>query len=229
MEIAPHIHWIEGVRANVYACLDGAKVSLIDTGWPSIDWVDKIANYLERLGLTLGHITRILLTHADVDHAGNTAALLAQTDAIVYAGEETKVWLTRGESPPHLPRLAQWYVNHFRRYTAVPAAKILTVKDGDTVPVLGGLKVLATPGHTADHIAYYHPPTGVLFAGDALDTRRERLQCSPSMITISISQAQQSARRLLALSATVIACGHGRPMLDHTVEDIISFQSQLHV
>lgn len=41
--------------------------------------------------------------------------------------------------------------------------------DGDTVTALGqALQVIAVPGHTADHLAYWCPPVHALFCGDTL-------------------------------------------------------------
>jgi glyoxylase-like metal-dependent hydrolase (beta-lactamase superfamily II) len=81
------------------------------------------------------------------------------------------------------------------------------------LPLMGGLQALATPGHTLDHFSFYHPATGVLFAGDAVNTRNGRLQHTPRRITADQTAADRSARRLLALAPAVFACGHGTPLV----------------
>ncbi len=44
------------------------------------------------------------------------------------------------------------------------------LKDGQTLPVLGGLRVVETPGHTPGHISLFAPAVGMLFCGDSMVT-----------------------------------------------------------
>lgn len=88
----------------------------------------------------------ILLTHHHPDHTGGV-----QTLRNAFPG-----------LPVHGP-------------AGSPAAACITAPlvDGDTLSVLGrAAQVIAIPGHTLDHIAYYLPPTraeaAVLFCGDTL-------------------------------------------------------------
>jgi glyoxylase-like metal-dependent hydrolase (beta-lactamase superfamily II) len=110
------------------------------------------------------------------------------------------------------------------RYEAVNPAAIRPMAGGDELPVLGGLRVLAAPGHTPDQHALYSPAAGVLFSGDALNTRGGRLQLTPRRITADWPAAEQTAARLLSLAPRVIACGHGAPLIDDpvTVADLLA-------
>ena len=88
-------------------------------------------------------LTAILITHHHPDHVGGVPALVERYDATVYGPDSA----------------------HFKGVDNV-------LRDGDRVSVLGQrFDVLTVPGHTLDHIAYFHqtpeqPP--VLFAGDTL-------------------------------------------------------------
>lgn len=222
MQLSPHIHWIEGINANVYLGLSPGGLTLFDTGMPGSDRVDGIANYLERLGRRLDDITRIVITHADIDHAGNVASLLAKTDAIVYAGEACFELMRNGRSPQHLPGLIQALSDRFFRYPPVTTEKYFLIRDGETLPFMDGLRVLATPGHTPDHFSFYHPPSGVCIVGDALNTRRGRLQLSPKPISADYAAVVASARKLAQLPTAVYACGHGPPLDQFTFADLIN-------
>jgi len=83
----------------------------------------------------------ILVTHHHFDHVGGLKALCAAHDPVVYG--------------PHNPAID----GITRRLAA-----------GDRVEVLGhDFEVLAVPGHTLDHIAFFHPgATPLLFCGDTL-------------------------------------------------------------
>ena len=69
-----------------------------------------------------------------------------------------------------LPRLAEKY----RPRIAGPKHEAIkplteTVADGDSVSMLGlTFSVIAIPGHTLEHIAFYCPQDGLLFCGDTL-------------------------------------------------------------
>ena len=83
-------------------------------------------------------LSAVLITHHHWDHTGGIAGLRAEYQAPVY-GPETIPGITHPASPAH-PLMLNNGAWHFA--------------------------VQAVPGHTLDHIAYYHP--GHLFCGDVL-------------------------------------------------------------
>jgi hydroxyacylglutathione hydrolase len=101
-----------------------------------------VANYLQQNNLALDSI---LITHHHADHTGGIELLQSLFAATVY-----------------LPVLTN----------KTPQATVKRVKDLDTIEVLGETAhVIATPGHTLDHICYYFPKLenqSILFSGDTL-------------------------------------------------------------
>lgn len=223
-EIAAGVYWINGGSSNFYLCVEADGLTLIDAGMPRREKL--VWALLDELGYRPADLTRILVTHADMDHAGSAAALQAASGARVFASGAAAALLADGRSPKHMPALVQFILG-FIKYRPVPAGVIETVRPGEELPVLGGLTVLATPGHTLDHLSFYSAATGVLFAGDALNTRADRLQPTPPAITADQAAARQSAMALLELAPAVFACGHGTPMATHSSDDVMQLFNQL--
>jgi glyoxylase-like metal-dependent hydrolase (beta-lactamase superfamily II) len=225
MEVLPKLNWIEGRASNVYLWQDESGLLMVDTGMPG-DTKKILAAILEA-GYQPADVVAILITHGDVDHAGGAAELSARCDAPIYTNAATAELLTVGKSPKHLPWLMQFLSDHFVGYRPVPVERIQVLEDGQPVPNLGEWQMIATPGHCADHHSFCSPVHGVLFAGDALSTRGDRLQSSRKRITADQAAARESAKRLLQLAPAVFACGHGRPMVDHSAEDVMMLFHEL--
>ncbi|GAB4146214.1 MAG: MBL fold metallo-hydrolase [Candidatus Promineifilaceae bacterium] len=222
MEIFPDVHWLDLGISNVYLAADADGLTLVDAGM--LRQTRKILSSIARLGYQPDALRRIVITHADIDHAGSLAALVQATGAAVYAGSPTAALLRHGRSPEHMPGMMQFLAGLFR-YGAV--AEVNEVADGDELPCLGGLRVIAAPGHTLEHHAFFSPSTGVLFAGDALNTRQDRLNLTPKPITADMALARQSARLLLNLRPRLFACGHGRPLRDLPANDLARFLEEV--
>ncbi|MFQ5436375.1 MAG: MBL fold metallo-hydrolase [Anaerolineae bacterium] len=194
-EIAPGVYWLTKGSVNLYLCDEPDGLTLIDAGMPKQQ--DLVWEALADLGKRPSDLVRILITHADIDHAGGAAAIQEKSGAAVFTSAATSELLKRGDSPQHLPWLMQFVVDHFMGYGPVSEAAIRPCQPGDDLSVLGGLQVLATPGHTMDHISFYNPTTGILFAGDALQTRNNKLALNPKRITADMETAVQSGIKLL--------------------------------
>lgn len=218
-EISPGIFWINGGASNMFLCRDDARLTLIDAGMPKKQQL--VFDAIQELGSQPVDLAQILVTHADIDHVGSLAAIQAESGAAIYAGQQAASLIKAGKSPQHLPRPAQFIANHFFHYQAVTAVNIQLFADNDTLPFLGGIQVLASPGHTPDHFSFYCPQSGVLFAGDALDTRKGRINRSAKRITADQIAANQSALRLLELAPAIVACGHGTPLTEHTSAELM--------
>lgn len=225
MEVAPGIHWFEAGYANVYLCVEDDGLTLVDSGTPR--QASKILASVARLGHKPSDIKQILVTHADWDHAGSAAELQALTGATVISSPATAAFLKRGRAPKHMPQPLALFVDLFGRYRPVPQAALSAAPAGTILPILDGLHVLATPGHTPDHHAFYSPAHGVLFAGDALGTRSGRLGLPLALMAHDYDAAQHSAQRLLQLTPALFACGHGEPLRDHSSDDLMRLQKEL--
>ena len=225
MELFPNLHWVEAGYANSFLCIEQEGLALVDSGQPGR--AETIFDYIRKIGRQPSELTRILITHADWDHVGSAAAIQEETGATVYAGPQTTTLLLEGKPPDHLPLPLRFIMKFVARYQRLPAPAVETVADGDTLPILEELTVLSTPGHTPDHHAFFSSRAGVLFAGDALSTRGGRLGLPPRIGIADLETARKSARRLLKLTPALFACGHGEPLHDHTLRDVMTLLQKL--
>jgi glyoxylase-like metal-dependent hydrolase (beta-lactamase superfamily II) len=180
-----------GGFVSAYVLVRSGEAAVVDVGGPGrrvdppVDNEGDILAALEAVGLGWGDVGHVILTHWHGDHAGSAAAILeAAPDAQGYAGAAD--------------------VAHI----AVPRP-LVPVVDGDSV---FDLRIVATPGHTAGHIAVLDEALGVLVAGDALTTNDGRATSWPLGSTEDREEAQRSVAKLAALDFETLFVGHGEPI-----------------
>src|SRR3954470_23792512 len=102
-------------------------------------------------------VTHILVTHTHRDHSPNTARIKAATGATVYAEGPHRASRPRYESETISSESGA--DRDFR--------PDVTVRDGETISGDGwALEAVATPGHTANHLAFAYQNQSMLFVGD---------------------------------------------------------------
>ncbi len=140
-------------NCSLLACSVSGEAAVVDPGGD----LDRIEAAIAARGVT---VTRILLTHAHIDHAGGTAEL-ARRLAVPVVGpqREDSFWIQA------LPEQSRMF--------GFPPAEAFEpdrwLEDGDTVP-LGELtlQVRHCPGHTPGHVVFYSPEARLAVVGDVL-------------------------------------------------------------
>ncbi|MGD9101591.1 MAG: MBL fold metallo-hydrolase [Anaerolineae bacterium] len=215
MEIVPNVHLIPGAMVNAYLLVDPDGLTLIDAGPPRGH--GKILKYIANLGHAPGDLKRILITHTDSDHVGGVAALKAASGARVYVHPIEAEAMAAGRESREF-RLAgwqKWVMGLFLRlFRAQPVSADEFLSDGQVLPVLGGLRVVETPGHTPGHLSFFAPSVEVLFTGDSIRSGRGGLTVSQGWNTWDEAQARTSARAQAALGARWVCSGHGPVLKD---------------
>lgn len=237
-EIAPgvfHLGPWGRTQTNAYLVRAGTAWALVDAGWEGDGPRIRAA-----VDVVLGRgraPSAILLTHAHPDHEGS-ARVLAEAwrcPVFIHAAELPLATgdfaaMTRFAGPldrrvvlPIMRALGA------RRRAEVLAAGSLAgvvrpLPDDGSVPGLDGWTWVHTPGHTPGHVAYVRPDDATVISGDALLTLRVNawsglllgeggLSGPPWYTTWDRDAAAGAIGRIAALSPSVLAGGHGRPMV----------------
>jgi glyoxylase-like metal-dependent hydrolase (beta-lactamase superfamily II) len=219
MKIIENLFLVPGVVANSYILVDADGLTIIDTGLPRSE--RKILSYVSSLGRSAGDVKRIILTHADLDHVGSLTALHKLTGGRTYASRIEADAIASGVPSRQIKasgfsvmRLMFSLLRPFMKATPFQVDEILT--DGQVLPVLGGLRVIETSGHTPGHISLFAPSIGVLFSGDSLVTDENGIHGSRSGLTWDDAKAREAERKQAALCAHIVCSGHGPVIMDAT-------------
>jgi len=110
---------------------------------------------------------------------------------------------------PGAPRLAS--LTGAPVHAARPAQGWERLRDGQVIAAgEAGLTVIATPGHTPDHVAFFSSGSGALFTGDAVLGRGTSVVDPPEGDLLAYLQ---SLRRMRELAPRTIYPGHGPVVL----------------
>ena len=219
MKIIDNVYVVPGVVANPYIIVDADGLTIIDTGLPRNE--KTILAYVASLGKSARDVKRIILTHSDFDHVGSLAALHKLTGARTYASQIEADAIAAGK-PSRIPKMpAGSFIRRLRfllmrlffKATPFQVNEILT--DGQVLPVLGGLRVVETPGHTPGHISLFAPQVGILFCGDSMVTYDNNIDNDPRpAATWDQARAKESNIKQSMLGARIVCSGHGPVVMD---------------
>jgi glyoxylase-like metal-dependent hydrolase (beta-lactamase superfamily II) len=183
--------------------------TLVDTGLPG--QLDAITTVLAEAGVRVADLKRIILTHQDIDHVGSLHDLVQASGARVLAYAVETPYID-GSEPPRFARpetLAQRPELRAvaERFQPTPVDEQL--QDRARLDLAGGVRVIATPGHTPGHMCLYHERSRTLIAGDSLTSNDGQLMGPNEGATPDMPTASQSVRTLAQLDVQTIICYHG--------------------
>ena len=219
MKVIEDVYVVPEVTANSYILVASDGLTMIDTGLPYSE--KRILRYMASKGWSARDIRRILITHADLDHYGCLAVLRKESGACIHASRiEAQAIAKGGSSRPidrrgqnALQRLLIAFFSRIMKSTPVQVDEILT--EGQILPILGGLQVVETPGHSPDHLSFFMPSSGILFCGDSMRSDGSKgLRGSRSRNDWDHAAAGASVRKQARLGAQIICPGHGPVIRD---------------
>jgi glyoxylase-like metal-dependent hydrolase (beta-lactamase superfamily II) len=201
VELAPGLHAVSLVSSRGFLITE-PEMTLIDAGLPGSR--RPLERYLARLGRSMGELRRIACTHGHPDHIGGVREMTADTDAEVYLHPADiaglKITLREAWTARDRGKLIAWFTRGPHKATPI--------NDGDVLPVLGGLQVIHTPGHTPGSVCFYAPRHRILFTGDMLQVIKGRITFAHRYFSSDFAMACASVERLTDYDVRTIAFSH---------------------
>ncbi len=204
---------------GAYLLVSNDELALIETGPGST--VEHLHRALNRLGFSVQDLTRILLTHIHLDHAG-AAGLLARENPRVMVH-------VHPFGAPHLIDPTKLINSATRIYgdqmgplwgefAPIPARQVVAFDDEQSLRVAGRtLRVFFTPGHAWHHVAFWDQQTATLFTGDVAGIRmpHHTYVCAPTPPPdLDPGAWANSVARMEALGARRLCLTHFGPVYD---------------
>ncbi|MGX7418554.1 MBL fold metallo-hydrolase [Carnobacterium gallinarum] len=195
---------------NCYLYEEQASLTLIDIGVAS--FVKSIVALSKKLNKP---VTHILLTHPHGDHIAGLPALIKEfPEAKIYLSERDSA-LLQGDFSLRDGEDATKIKGGFPKIDILPN---YLLQDGKSI---GSLTAIASSGHTPGSFSFYNGKSGILIAGDALQTKtgvavsgdKRFFFPFPAYGTWSKLEALKSAKKLYQLDLNLLATGHG-PILE---------------
>ena len=204
---------------NFVLTWDEHNLVLIDAGFPG--QTDAIVKAIADEGFNAKNLTHLIITHQDWDHIGCVTDLQKiAPDLKILAHEEEAPYIDGRETPiklavrlaeydtldPEMRERCDWQKEY---YANNKIAISETLRDGDVLPICGGIEVVHTPGHTPGHIVLLLKESGIMVCGDACNIRDSQLVGSNPVHTFDMAQATASLEKIKSFNPSGVVAYHG--------------------
>ncbi len=210
---------IELRRVKAHLILD-PELSLIDCGYAGS--ARRIASTIERHGSSITDLARVVCTHGHPDHAGAARELALEGIPILIHPADAAALATTWRDTLRQP-------SRGRIFAAMTPElpEFVSIEDGDVLPMLGGLEVIHTPGHTPGSVCLYGRRDGVLFVGDTLQRRFGRVSYASALYSDDVTAARRAVKRLASLDVSTIVFSHYPPLQEGASETLESLARRI--
>ncbi len=208
-QVEPGVYLFSRASIYQYLLVEDSTAILIDTGLSL--FADSL---LRELGGVLPgrHLDSILITHADGDHTGGIQPIRRVFQGKIGASEAEAAAMRKGRmSRPVLTRNRLWrlLVKAALPIFNTPPVEIDSIlTPGQSIPVLGGLQVLDSAGHTPGHLSFFLPKQRILFAGDSIVERNHVPSPAIGYNCWNEELSRRSFERQMAVQPLHLCCGH---------------------
>ena len=218
LEIKSSIGGINRSLFPVVICEDKEMV-LVDAGYAG--QFDLFKSAAIEKGIDLENLTKIVITHQDIDHISglaemkrrfkNVQVMSSEIEADYISGKKKSLRLVWAEN--NIDKMSDdQKVNLIRLKRMIEGVESTNVdvllKDNEILPGCHGIRVIATPGHLPGHISVYFEATKTMITGDAVGIVDGKFVINP-MFTLDKDQAKEYIKKMLTFDIKNIVCYHG--------------------
>jgi glyoxylase-like metal-dependent hydrolase (beta-lactamase superfamily II) len=223
--------WPGVPHGNAWAVAAGDGVVLFDTGMHQPGSLAHLERAMDMVHLRLELVRQIVLTHAHVDHCGQTTPIVMRSGAEVWCHPNHQ-HLTKWLSDPQgywerrveialqsgVPEATARQASDDVRQEDIGIAGGLKpdhdLVDGVEIPTdLGVFRALETPGHAPSHVSLFNAERRMLISGDHL-LGRVSLFFDFGYTPDPVGEFLASLDRVEELDARLVLSGHGRTFTD---------------
>ncbi|EYB68615.1 hypothetical protein DEIPH_ctg019orf0030 [Deinococcus phoenicis] len=181
---------------------------VIDSSAPAPEGTENpIAQVLRELGRKPEDVRHVLLTHAHPDHIGNVGDFQKLSGATVWMNP-LGARILESERPALPPVNIRGGGVRDKKPVLARATVHHKITDGQRIDLAGGIEVLDTHGHSADHQSFlWHRHGGVLFVGDAVTNENGEMGFAP--FYDDLDEERRSVEKLQRYAFEKMAFGHG--------------------
>lgn len=171
--------------------VDDCELTLVDSGFSDAD-ADLILQHIQSIGRKPEGLKRCILTHKHGDHIGGLKKLKSTVDFETLAHEA------------EIPAINQ----------ATGVRPTIALKDGQVLPICGGVHIIHMPGHTPGSISLFLTKHRTLLAGDTIFSAGQWLILPPPYLCEDPDLAKESVRKLLKMNLDIecVVVGHGEDL-----------------
>ncbi len=202
MEVAPAVHAVRLIGSNAFLIVED-ELTLIDAGHRGSGRM--LGRYVARIGREVREIRRIVCTHGHPDHIGGVREIARASGAevLMHPADMERLRIRFRDVIGGRPAPGAIIA-----YLTQAPSDAVPIDDGHTLPALGGLRVIHTPGHTPGSVCLYAPQRRLLIVGDLLQRVGGTVTYPNSFFTDDMALARRSIARLAELDVETILFSH---------------------